>query len=79
MHYIPILEHIPHTMSVQSFQKEPEEDLTNLEQIHFRDLQLLSFQGLFKPPPHPPPLNQPNISYLSDTKKCSCEVALVFK
>ena len=44
MQYIPILEHIPLTTSRSSFQKEPEEYLTNLEQIHFRDLQHMSFQ-----------------------------------
>jgi len=44
MQYMPILEHIPHTASGYSFQKESEEDLTNLEQIHFRDLQHMSFQ-----------------------------------
>jgi hypothetical protein len=44
MQYLPILERIPHNASEYSFQKESEEDLTNLEQIHFRDLQHMSFR-----------------------------------
>ena len=41
---------------------------------------LIHQERLFYPhPPFPPPLGHPNISYLSDTKKCSCEVAFFFK
>jgi hypothetical protein len=57
MEYIPILEHIPQTTYGSSFQNESEEDLSNLEEIHFCDLQHMSFQrGLIDPPRESVPL-----------------------
>jgi hypothetical protein len=77
MLYIPILKHISQTTSALSFRKESEEDLTNLEQIHFR---ALHSRGVIDLPRASVPLHfrHPNTSYLSATTKCSCEV-FVFK